>query len=718
MQYYAHSVAGTHDREWERLADHLLRVADLAQSRGEPARIGAWARLAGLLHDIGKSSAEFQARLRGDPAAVDHSTAGALVSVTRWETVGRVLAYAIAGHHAGLPDFQELWSRLQKTDIPVFDATIVDCPSGLPPIPFDAPGSQLAGSLFVRMIFSCLVDADYLATETFYQPDVTATRGRRAQLVSLIERLERALGEMTREAAHTPINATRREIQDACRTAAGAPPGLFSLTVPTGGGKTLASLLFALHHARAHGLRRVIFAIPYTSIIEQTAAVFRAVLGEAAVLEHHSGVPVPAAGDEQGVDAFNKLKLDAENWDAPVVVTTNVQLFESLFAARPGACRKLHALAGSVVVLDEAQMLPTAYLRPCIAALQELAANYRVSPVLCTATQPALERSEWLPEGLAGVREIAPNPEDLHTSLRRVTVVEAGRLSDDALVHALAARSQVLCIVDTRGHAAEVFAALRERAAAGSHHLSARMCPAHRREKLREIHAALVVDGGPCRVVSTQLIEAGVDVDFPEVFRALAGLDSIAQAAGRCNREQRQPLGTLHLFQTDRSVGLPDWRRRIACARAVLDTGADPLSPAAQKDFFRRLYDLAELDEKGITDLLSDPGGELVFDFRTAAERFRFVDSAMEPVAVPYDDTARDRIAELERSPTPGKLARRLDPYTVQLHPNEVAALRAVGAVRPTDLGLHILVNESLYDDDLGLRPEDPSHVNLDALLQ
>jgi hypothetical protein len=299
-----------------------------------------------------------------------------------------------------------------------------------------------------------------------------------------------------------------------------------------------------------------------------------------------------------------------------------------------------------------------------------------------------------------------------------VKVVEAGRLPDDALVHALAARAQVLCIVDTRGHAAEVFAALRDRAAAGSHHLSARMCPAHRRQKLATIRAALA-DGAPCRVVSTQLIEAGVDVDFPEVFRALAGLDSIAQAAGRCNREQRQAFGTLHLFETDRSAGLPDWRRRIACARAVLDSGADPLSPAAQKDFFRRLYDLAELDEKGIMDLLSDPGGELVFDFRTAAERFRFVDSAMEPVVVPYDDTARDRIAELERSPTPGKLARRVDPYTVQLHPNEVAALRAAGAVRPTDLGLHILVNESLYDDDdLGLRPEDPSHVNLDALLQ
>ena len=717
MQYYAHSVEGTCESHWECLADHLHRVADLAQSQGRAAHIGAWARLAGLLHDIGKSSPEFQARLRGDPAAVDHSTAGALVSVSCWDSPGRVLAYAIAGHHAGLPDFQALWTRLQRTDLPSFDSTIVDLPSGLPPIPFDASGSQLAGSLFVRMIFSCLVDADYLATETFYQPDVTATRGRPIDLGFLIERLERALGEKTREAAQKPINAMRREIQDACRTAAGAPPGLFSLTVPTGGGKTLASLLFALHHARAHGLRRVVFAIPYTSIIEQTAAVFRKILGEDAVLEHHSGVPVPAAGDEQGVDAFNKLKLDAENWDAPVVVTTNVQLFESLFAARPGACRKLHAVAGSVVVLDEAQMLPTAYLRPCIAALQELAANYRVSPVLCTATQPALERSEWLSDGLLGVREIAPHPEELHTSLRRVEVVEAGQIADDALANALAARSQVLCIVDTRGYAAEVFAALRERAAVGSHHLSARMCPAHRRQKLAKIRAALA-DGAPCRVVSTQLIEAGVDVDFPEVFRALAGLDSIAQAAGRCNREQRQALGTLHLFETDRSVGLPDWRRRIACARAVLDTGADPLSPAAQKDFFRRLYDLAELDEKGIMDLLSDPGGELVFDFRTAAERFRFVDSAMEPVAVPYDDTARDRIVELERSPTPGKLARRLDPYTVQLHPNEVAALRAAGAVRPTDLGLHILVNDSLYDDDLGLRPEDPSHVNLDVLLQ
>jgi CRISPR-associated helicase Cas3/CRISPR-associated endonuclease Cas3-HD len=717
MQYYAHSVEGSCDEDWEGLADHLRRVADLAQSHGGPARVGAWARLAGLLHDIGKSSAAFQARLRGAPAAVDHSTAGAQVSVSRWESLGRVLAYPVAGHHAGLPDFQVLWARLQRTDLPVFDSTIVDLPSGLPPIPFEAPGSRLAGSLFVRMIFSSLVDADFLATEQFYAPGVTATRGRRGDLDPLIERLESALAEKRLKAPQTPINAKRRDIQDACRNAAVAPPGLFSLTVPTGGGKTLASLLFALHHARSHGLRRVIFAIPYTSIIEQTAAVFREILGAEAVLEHHSGVPAPEADDAQGVDAFEKLKLDAENWDAPVVVTTNVQLFESLFAARPAACRKLHAIAGSVVVLDEAQMLPVAYLRPCIAALQELAANYRVSPVLCTATQPALERSEWLSEGLEGVREIAPNPEELHVRFRRVTVAAVGKLDDEALAQALSERSQVLCIVDTRGHAAELFAQLRDRAAAGSHHLSARMCPAHRREKLATIRAELQ-KGAPCRVVSTQLIEAGVDVDFPEVFRALAGLDSIAQAAGRCNREQRQALGTLHLFETDRSVGLPDWRRRIACARAVLDSGADPLSPAAQKDFFRRLYDLAELDEKGIMDLLSDPGGELVFDFRTAADRFRFVESAMEPVVVPIDSTARDRIAEVERSPTPGKLARGLDPYTVQLHSNEVAALRAAGAVRPTDLGVHILVNDSLYDDELGLRPDDPGHVNLDTLLQ
>lgn len=710
MAYFAHSLEGVDETEWEALCDHLERVAAYAAARGDALGLAGWASLAGQLHDIGKSSADFQARLRGSPTAADHSTAGAQLAVRRWGPLGRVLAYAIAGHHSGLADTGELAGRLAKTDVPAYDPDIVDLPDAAPPIPFSAPGSMLAGSLFVRMVFACLVDADFVATETFYDPAKSAARGRTIPLDDLIARLERALADKAAGAKHTPINRERRAIQDACRRAADAPTGVASLTVPTGGGKTLASLLFALHHARAHGLRRVIYVIPYTSIIEQTAQVFREILGPEAVLEHHSGYPAPDAGDAEGVQAYAKMRLDAENWDAPVVVTTNVQFFESLFAAKPAQCRKLQAVGGSVVVLDEAQMLPTAYLKPCIEVLKELAANYRVTPLLCTATQPALRASDWLSGGFADVREIAPDPEGLHARFRRVTVEREGPMADTDLADALSGQRQALCIVDTRGHAAALFDLLRDRTGAdGSYHLSARMCPAHRRDALANVRMALKTDA-PCRVVSTQVIEAGVDVDFPAVYRALAGLDSLAQAAGRCNREQRRERGTLHVFETDWAVKLPDWQRRIACARAVLDSGADPLSPAAQQAFFQQLYDLEDLDPRGIVRTLADPGGELAFDFRAAAAAFRFIDSAMEPVIVPYDAAARARIAELRASPVPGRLARRLDPYTVQVHPHELAALRAAGAVEPVGESFQVLVNADLYDESLGLCPEEPTY--------
>lgn len=725
MPPYAHSLEDRPESEWEPLADHLMHVADLAAGKGSICGIREWARLAGLLHDLGKSSDAFQARLRGDVSRVDHSTAGAVEAERRWGAPGRILAYAIAGHHAGLPDSAELHERRSKRDLPAYDTDFLSLPEAPPPFPFDPADQDLGLSLFIRMIFSCLVDADYLATERYYEPETGARRGRAVTLDTLTGRLEAYLTGLPAHANESRLNGDRRAIQDACRAAATRRPGLFSLTVPTGGGKTLASLLFALHHAKAHGLRRVIYAIPYTSIIEQTVAVFRAVLGDDAVLAHHSNHPVPDADDEEGVAARDKMKLDAQNWDAPVVVTTNVQFFESLFAARPARCRKVQAIAGSVVVLDEAQMLPVDYLRPCMAALRELTANYGVSAVLCTATQPALDRSAWTPDGLDDIAEIAPDPDALHARFRRVDVREAGEIDEAGLADALAARAQVLCIVGTRGEAASVFEALHEREPDGSFHLSARMCPAHRRARLAEIRRRLK-DGEACRVVSTQLVEAGVDVDFPEVFRALAGLDSLAQAAGRCNREARAARGTLHVFTTGRQSSQPDWQRRIQCARRVLDGGADPLSPAAQREFFQRLYDLERerLDAKGILDLLADDPSQVSVRFREAAEKFRFIDSPMEPVIVDYrgpdgeDDTARQQIERLRWSAAPGKAVRNLDPYVVQLHPREINDLAAAGALEMLHDTYRVLANRDLYKDHLGLCPEEPVHVSTDTLMQ
>ena len=714
--FYAHTLPDRPETAWEPLEDHLHAVADAAAERGCALGLDPWAYLAGSLHDLGKTSEAFQRRLRGGPK-VDHATAGAVEATRRWGTLGRVLSYAVAGHHAGLPDSGELQERLAKADtLPSWCPDFIALPEKLPPLNRYPADQQIAPSLLIRMIFSCLVDADFVATEGFMNPDASARRGRNMDINPLIERLEAYLARLGARASDSPLNADRRAIQDACRAAGAQPQGIFSLTVPTGGGKTLASLLFALHHARTHGLRRVIVAIPYTSIIEQTAATFREVLGDDAVLEHHCNYPVPDDEDDEGVAAYEKLRLDTENWDAPVIVTTNVQLFESLFANRPSRCRKLHHLAGSVVVLDEAQMLPVDYLKPCMAVIRELAGNYRVSPVLCTATQPALEQSDWLPDGFADVREIAPSPADLHETFRRVTVQDDGALDDDTLAGELAAREQVLCIVNTRDHAANLFAKLRARADSGVYHLSARMCAAHRTARLADIRQALK-DGHPCRVVSTQLVEAGVDVDFPEVFRAQAGLDSLAQAAGRCNREKRHAQGTLHVFQAEKDIPVADWQRRIACGRAVMDRGEDPLSPGAQRAFFQRLYDLerGNLDKKGILPMLSEGAGQLSFQFREAAAAFRFIDSPMEPVIVPYDETAKARIADLHNSDTPGRAARKLDLYTVQIHPRDIANLKASGAVALVRDVYWVLVNEDVYNDDLGLCPDDPTYRSVEG---
>lgn len=387
------------------------------------------------------------------------------------------------------------------------------------------------------MLFSCLVDADFLDTEAFYDGSEGRSLLRDAPVPTLAALREQLDGYLERFKADTNVNQIRAGILRHVRQQSEHAPGLFSLTVPTGGGKTLASLAFALDHAIRHGLRRVIFVIPFTSIVEQNAAVFRAALGplgEAAVLEHHSAFAAPKSSRDEPdrYQAQEKLKLAMENWDAPIVVTTAVQFFESLFAARPSQCRKLHNITGSVVILDEAQTLPLKLLRPAVAAIDELARNYRSSIVLCTATQPALNAPDFK-GGLADVRELAPEPPALFRRLDRVRVRHIGTLDDAALTALLREREQVLCIVNNRRHARAVYQSLAD--LPGARHLTTLMCAKHRSEVLAEIRGMLR-RGEPCRLAATSLIEAGVDVSFPRVFRAEAGLDSVAQAAGRCNR--------------------------------------------------------------------------------------------------------------------------------------------------------------------------------------
>ncbi|MCX8085964.1 MAG: CRISPR-associated helicase Cas3' [Rhodocyclaceae bacterium] len=698
------------------LEDHLAAVATLAAhfARG----IGAdWARLAGLWHDLGKYAPQFQAMIRREsgydpeekpiPGPRNHSTAGALYAIDKLNQAGRLLAYLIAGHHAGLPDWHgegdaaaALSQRLQdRTHLAALPLERIPAALLNPDLPAKQalPGFPDGLHLWLRMLFSCLVDADFLDTEAFMAPDKAALRASCADVAALQAQLDTYLARFD-AAAPTPVNRLRAEVLQQCREKAAEEPGLFSLTVPTGGGKTLSSIAFALAHAQRHGKHRVIYAIPYTSIIEQTVDIYREIFGEA-VLEHHSSLDP----DKESVQS----RLAAENWDAPIVVTTNVQLFESLFAARPSRCRKLHNLVNSVIVLDEAQTLPPELLQPILDVMNLLVRHYGVSIVLCTATQPALSHVGSFGRqlrGLEGVREIIDAPEELFARLERVEVLMPHDLQHgedwDAIAAKVGACETALAIVNTRQDCRELW----RRLPAGTIHLSASMCGAHRAQTIAEIRCRLAA-GEPVRVVSTQLIEAGVDVDFPVVFRALAGLDSIAQAAGRCNREGRRERGIVHVFVPPKPAP-PGQLRRAAQTTVSLCAGRiiNPLAPQHFADYFRHFYCAApSWDEYGIHDLLTRDARRLEIQFRSAAEKFRYIDDAdSQPILVWWDDS-RSLIGTLEKEGPTRWLMRKLQRYSVNLPHRLVAHLVDTGEVREVFPGIFAQSVDTLYHSQLGV---------------
>lgn len=727
MNWYAHSRDGTPEKEWQPLEEHLKGVAAKAEKMADAFGAGPWGRTAGFLHDLGKCTEGFQARLRGGPV-VDHASAGAQEAVHRFGPIaGKLLAYTLSGHHGGLPDGvsgkkTDLNRRLAKC-LPALGDAIQEVLSDLslpnPPLrPGPEPGFSL--SFFARMVFSCLVDADFLDTEEFLAPERSFSRHGGPGAEELWPCLKPFLDTLQADEKQAPLNQWRNAILRASLNKAQQPQGIYSLTVPTGGGKTISSLAFASKHALAHGLRRVIYAIPYTSIIEQNAEVFRDILGDEAVLEHHSNLSVPDEEDTAEYERYLRARLVAQNWDAPLVVTTNVQLFESLFANRPSRCRKLHNIAKSVIILDEAQMLPRQVLLPCLEALRELVANYGCTVVLCTATQPALSDAETLKKAKLEPIEIAPEPATLYREFRRVQVhVEPDSMDSRALAERLAEEGQGLCIVNTRRQAREVFLALcKLTGPEGMFHLSALMYPRHRSEKIQQIKKALA-QGGRCRCISTQLIEAGVDVDFPVVWRAMAGIDSLAQAAGRCNREGRlKDKGKLHIFELSDETGhLPaSLKEPIQEGRTVLRLFDDPLSLEAVHSYFENLFwrQRDRLDTKDVIGSLAHGFKDLQFQFARAAADFQCFDSPGEAVLVCPEEPAREEIiAGLRHSPTPGKFLRKAQVFTVQLYPQELASLEEGGDVfRLKEVNLPVLENMALYDDDLGLVVERGAEVN------
>lgn len=747
--HYAHSTPTPDGSNWQPLRDHLKQTAVRAEVFGSKFGAARAAALAGWLHDLGKYSEAYQAYIGGrGPGGVDHSTAGAqevlkLGLKGRDQGIAELISYAIAGHHAGLPDMSGetsgLADRLKKTVPPLdtiwrreieIESTGL-APANLKPRP-TIGGFQIA--FLGRMIFSCLVDADFLDTEAFY----ASVDGRQIdrtwptlpdEIERMIARFDDHMVAKRRDAADTALNRLRGEILSCVRQKACLPRGVFTLNVPTGGGKTLASLGFALDHARQWKMDRIVYAIPFTSIIDQTASIFRGILGDDAILEHHSSIEQETAREE---DSFRskrpdaKLRLAMENWQAPVIVTTNVQLFESLLANRTSRCRKLHNLANAVIILDEAQTIPHHVLRPCVAALDELARNYGCSIVLCTATQPALQEPRF-PGGfeIGPERELAPDPARLHRELKRTTERLAGVMTDDALVAELSGVDQTLTIVNSRRHALALYQAAKSTRLGGLIHLTTRQTASDRRSILKDVRERLE-NRMPCRVIATSLVEAGVDVDFPRVWRAEAGLDQLTQAAGRCNREGRRPVedSIVTIFKPADARAPSEIKGLLGdMLRILSEHHGDLFSPQTIEAYFREVYWRKSdqgLDKYAVMEKFVLESSGTDFAYRSVAEQFRLIESGMEAVIVAIDEEPQAILRALGGGMPPGLAARKLQNYIVQVPPrdrNKLIENEHVRFIKDFGDQFAVLRTENLYSRETGLVWEKADELGFDGIV-
>ena len=742
MEVYAHSKKDRPIAEWQPLEAHLNAVARMADVFAKPFSSSQASRLLGVLHDLGKARDSFQSYLRrcngiedseADYGDHSHSGAGACWLWKHCGGIGKALSYCVAGHHAGLPDWSigetpngALNVRLDEEASVFAEASVREWISTHESdyireqlrIPFQFSPKDSSLSFWIRMMYSCLVDADFLDTEAFMDPERAALRPSDCSLAELGKLFFASLDEKQRSAADTPVNRIRAEIRNACEQVADLQPGLFSLTVPTGGGKTLSGTAFAFKHALRHGLKRIIYVIPYTSIIEQTADVLRGFLGADNVLEHHSNFD-PEKETPQS-------RLASENWDAPVVVTTAVQFFESLYACRSSRCRKLHNIAESVVILDEVQLLPTRLLLPCAEAIRQLALHYRTSFVLSTATQLNLPGIDTL-----SVREIVPQSLDLYHRLKRTDIEFPVNLTMrhtwDEIADELKSHRQVLCIVNTRRDCHDLFTKMPE----GTIHLSASMCGEHRSRVIADIKRRLAA-GDSLRVVSTQLVEAGVDIDFPVVYRAFTGLSSVAQSAGRCNREGRLGgFGRVVVFMPPEPATIKDLRDGEYAMSDLLERpcGVDADDACSYPDYFKKLHskanDLGCVFERYLgvhvpKEFRNGPSWRPVatdnkslppYQFREAAAAFKMIDGAAQvSIIVRYGNN--DSLIDYLRAVGPKRdILRRLQRYAVNVPRSYIPGLLEKGMIeelrvppkREEASGIYVQTMPSAYREDVGL---------------
>lgn len=756
MKYYAHSarandgsVPDYDESHWQLLKEHLCNVAFLAGTFAGAFGMKSEAEVCGLLHDLGKYARRFQQRLHNNSIhGINHWAAGAVYAGSMKQPL---IAFAIDGHHTGMPPLNGdggLKQTARRNDTPNEWAEWTGCAEStmdlvnraaadgiiFPNLPSRPVQDRFVAAFGSRMLFSCLVDADFLDTEAHFDPE-----SRHQRRVPPLD-AERALALLKKHLAGLPgdgpVNMRRKQLLADCITAADYPPGLFTITAPTGSGKTLSSLAFALQHITKYNstlpandprcLRRIIVVIPFTSIIEQTAQVYRKLFenafGPTYVLEHHSAVAPREYLQNEQLDAeeecIRRARLAAENWESPLVVTTSVQFFESLFSHRPSDCRKLHNIARSVVIFDEVQTLPAKLVPSLLSAVSLLTENYGVTAVFMTATQPAFVAADKaLPFGWKPV-EISSEPEAMAKALRRTRIELPGKgqtCTWDEIASRMLNDPQVLCVVNTTKDARRLFELLRSESNEGCYHLSSRLCPTHRRAKLAIIRDRLR-KGQPCRLVSTQIIEAGVDVDFPIAFRALGPLDSIIQTAGRCNREGRYSAPRPVIVFRPADGGVPRGAYATALAKTeeflarFTDASARLHLPGFYAAYFAELYSLL-----GPQSCEADPvfNASKAFDFPKAAEECRLVGDETHAVLVKWQ-----RGAQLAEKLNSAKYltsveCREAQRYSVNLYQAAFVDAQAKGYIYQPAKGWNYWVWNSDYDDDLGLGHVDSTSFTL-----
>lgn len=692
------------DKKEQLLITHLKNTAELCSEFAKCVNLKEYGYYIGMMHDIGKYSDSFQKRIRGSSIKVQHSLSGAKEA---YNLRLPMAAFCISGHHGGLPDIGtrgddgddatfcgKMSRRLE--DYSYWSKEQNEYKTGQITEPCCSNGIDYA--FLTKVMFSCLVDADFLDTESFMSDSVNRLKGDSIEV--LLERLNEYILKWNKPVKK--LNKLRTDMLNECVSCGKeSNEKLFTLTVPTGGGKTVSSLAFALNYAKRKNKKRIIYVIPYTSIIEQNAGVFRSILGSSNVIENHCNVDLSS---DKNDELRTKKTLASENWDAPVIVTTAVQFFESIYSARPSKCRKIHNIADSVIIFDEAQMIPVPYLLPCVSAIWELTQMCNCAAVLCTATQPNLdgffnylrgEKSDY------AISEICISAKDVTDDFRRADFSFDGKLDDDEIAARLNECRQVLCIVNKKAHSKKLFAMLQN--SDGNFDLSTHMYPAHRKAVIAEIKKRLEQDK-PCRVVSTSLIEAGVDIDFPVVYRAIAGIDSVLQAGGRCNRENKHSRkeSIVHIFDTEFVV--PYQQINVDVARKIFDEyGSEIYKPEAVKKYFDSLYyyknsdkSFTVFDKNGILKNLEK------FNFDTVSSDFKLIDNNTKTLYIPTEGN-KNEISYLRSGKYNKELFRILQNYAVNLYDLEFSKLDNVGAIEKVDNDFYILASDKYYDKDTGV---------------